>query len=212
MKKIEFYFDFLSPYSYLAWTWVREQSFEFDFYPVPMSSLITHYETKGPAQIEPKRNYLFKDLLRKTKLLNIPFTTPKNLPFNSLYALRLALSGVAGEKQKSVIDAVYTAGWARGMDIGNDDVLRSILSEHQLPVDDLFQKMESKDARIELKKNLERALEKKLFGVPSFIVDDELFWGQDSISFLKHYLENNDPLDRNKYESFLKLFQNGVEK
>ncbi len=225
MKKIEFYFDFLSPYSYLAWTWVRDQmknqeknkTIGFDFYPIPMASLITHYETKGPAQIEPKRNYLFKDLLRKTKLHNIPFTTPKELPFNSLYALRLALLGVSGEKQQTVIDAIFTAGWEQGMDIGNDDVLKTILKDLVPAVSEIFEKMENKEARRELKQNLERAIENKLFGVPSFLVGNkdkdekapELFWGYDSIPFLTMYLNNQDPLDHHKYETFLKLFPRG---
>lgn len=206
MKQIDFYFDFLSPFSYLAWTWVREQDLNFHFYPVPMASLITHYETKGPAQIEPKRNYLFKDLLRKTKLQNIPFTTPRELPFNSLYALRLSLKGVAGENQKAVIDAIFTAGWANGLDIGNDDVLKTVLAAKQLPVNELIEKMEAKEARRELKNNMEQALTKKLFGVPSFLVGDELFWGHDSISFMEMHLNNSDPVDEQKYQSFLNLF------
>lgn len=206
MQKIGFTFDFLSPYSYLAWTWVRNGPYEFEFHPVPMASLITHYETKGPAQIEPKRNYLFKDLLRKTKLHNIPFTTPMQLPFNSLYALRLSLKGVAGEHQKAVIDAIYRAGWEHGLDIGNDDVLRTVLKEHNLPVDELFAKMEEKSSRIELKQNLEAAISKGLFGVPSFTVGEELFWGHDSIPYLEMHLKNEDPLNHEHYKSFLNQF------
>jgi 2-hydroxychromene-2-carboxylate isomerase len=72
MKKIEFYFDFLSPYSYLAWTWVRKQPYDFEFYPVSVASIVAHFDTKGPAQITPKRNYLFKDLLRYSKLNGVP--------------------------------------------------------------------------------------------------------------------------------------------
>ncbi len=207
MPKIDFTFDFLSPYSYLAWTWVREnQQYDFNYNPVPMASLITHYETKGPAQIEPKRNYLFKDLLRKTAERNIPFTTPKELPFNSLYALRLSLKGVAGDHQKAVIDAIYTAGWAGGMDIGNDDVLKNILQAAGLPVAELFEKMEAKDARRELKQNLENAINQKLFGVPSFIVEGELFWGHDSIPYLEKFLKGEDLLDKNKYTAYENLF------
>ena len=207
MPKIDFTFDFLSPYSYLAWTWVREnQQYDFNYNPVPMASLITHYETKGPAQIEPKRNYLFKDLLRKTAERNIPFTTPKELPFNSLYALRLSLKGVAGAHQKAVIDAIYTAGWARGLDIGNDDVLKNILQEANLPAAELFEKMEAKDARRELKQNLENAIHQKLFGVPSFMVEGELFWGHDSIPYLEKFLKGEDLLDKNKYTAYENLF------
>lgn len=207
MKNVTFTFDFLSPYSYLAWTWVRDQQhINWTYRPVPMASLITHYETKGPAQIEPKRNYLFKDLLRKTAERNIPFTTPKELPFNSLYALRLSLEGVAGDTQRSVIDAIYRAGWEYGLDIGNDDVLKDVINKAQLPVEELFSKMEAKEARRELKQNLEAALADGLFGVPSFTVQKELFWGHDSIPYLEKYLDGKDLLDQTKYEKFLNLF------
>lgn len=203
MKKINFYFDFLSPYSYVAWTWVRTQDYDFTYTPVSIPSIISHYGTLGPAQIKPKRNYLFKDLLRYTKLNNIPFTSPKNLPFNSLYALRLALAEVAGESQKEVIDTLFRAGWEHGLDIGSDDVLREILAQKGLPVDELFAKMEAREARIHLKNNISKALEQDLFGVPSFSVDEEIFWGNDSIKYLEMYLAGSDPLDHEKYQNFL---------
>jgi 2-hydroxychromene-2-carboxylate isomerase len=205
-KKIEFYFDFLSPYSYLAWTWVRSSPYEIEYYPVSMATIISSYDTKGPAQIEPKRNYLFKDLLRATKMNNIPFTTPKHLPFNSLYALRLALIGTAGDKQKEIIDAIYRAGWEKGLDIGSDDVLKEILKENNLYSDELIEKMENKNARIELKANVERALQLELFGVPSFVVDGEMFWGYDSTKYLEMYLNGMDPLDREMYQQFIAKF------
>lgn len=206
MKKIEFYFDFLSPYSYVAWTWVRNQSYDFDYVPVSMPGIIAAYDTKGPAQIEPKRNYLFKDLLRFTAMNNVPFTTPMHLPFNSLYALRLSLKGSAGEKQKEIIDVIYRAGWEHGLDIGSDDVLKAILKEHNLYSDELVEKMESKNARIELKQNNEQALQRELFGVPSFVVDGEMFWGNDSVKYLEMHLKGTDPLDKEKYQQFLKKF------
>lgn len=208
-KKIEFYFDFLSPYSYVAWTWVREHNanYDFDYIPVSIPSIVAHFDTKGPAQIKPKRNYLFKDLLRFTSLNKIPFTTPESLPFNSLYALRLALKSVAGESQWDVIDAIYRAGWEHGLNIGNDEVLKSVLNEKNLDVAGLFARMEDKSSRVELKKNIEQALSKELFGVPSFLVDEELFWGNDSIKYLQMYLAGTDPLDHEKYQAFLNKHQ-----
>ena len=206
-KKINFYFDFLSPYSYVAWTQVRAMPYDFNFLPVSIPSIIANYETKGPAQIKPKRNYLFKDLLRFTSLNNIPFTTPLNLPFNSLYALRLALVSVAGANQKEVIDAIFRAGWEEGQDIGSDDVLKEILESKNLPVEELFSKMEQKSSRIELKNNIELALNKEVFGVPTFLVDEEMFWGNDSIKYLEMYLKGNDPLDHEKYNNFISKHQ-----
>lgn len=208
-KKIDFYFDFLSPYSYVAWTWVHSHlnDYDFHFYPVSVPNVIAHYDTKGPAQIAPKRNYLFKDLLRYTKLHNVDFTTPKNLPFNSLYALRLALKSVAGTKQAEVINAIYRAGWGEGQDIGSDDVLRSILTKNNLPTDELFSKMEEKAARAELKNNIEEGIKRDLFGVPTFFVDEEMFWGNDSIKYMEMYLNGSDPLDHEKYQTFLNKHQ-----
>ena len=202
-SKIEFYFDFLSPYSYVAWTWVRNQKYDFEFIPVSIPSIVAHYETKGPAQIRPKRNYLFKDLLRFTKLNNIPFTTPKQLPFNALYALRLALASVAQAEQKKLIDTIFRAGWEKGLDIGDDGILREILTLENFSVDELFLKMEAKEARVELKKNIERALSNDVFGVPTFIVDKELFWGNDSIKYLEMHLNSEDPIDLEKYNTFI---------
>ena len=206
-KKIEFYFDFLSPYSYLAWTWVRTAPADFEYHPVSIPSIVSSYETKGPAQIKPKRNFLFKDLLRFTKLNQIPFTTPKNLPFNSLYALRLSLKSVAGELQKEVIDSIFRAGWEYGLDIGNDDVLKEVLRSKNLPVEQLFLKMEEKESRMQLKSNIENALKKEVFGVPTFFVDEEMFWGNDSIKYLEMYLAGNDPLDHEKYKNFINKHQ-----
>jgi 2-hydroxychromene-2-carboxylate isomerase len=204
-KRIDFYFDFLSPYSYVAWTWVRRHlaDYDFHFHPVSIPSIIAHYETKGPAQIKPKRNYLFKDLLRFTKMHKIPFTTPAQLPFNSLYALRLSLFSVAGPYQARIIDAFFCAGWADGLDIGSDDFLRSLLASKNLPSDELFLKMEDKSSRVELKKSIESALARDLFGVPTFFVDEEMFWGNDSIKYLEMYLGGSDPLDLEVYKDFL---------
>jgi 2-hydroxychromene-2-carboxylate isomerase len=207
MAKIEFYFDFISPYSYLAWTWVRNQPYEFEYYPVSIASIVAHYDTKGPAQIAPKRNYLFKDLLRFSKLNGVPFTTPKNLPFNSLYALRLALTEVSGPQQKEIINAIFKAGWERGEELGSDDSLKEILIKENLYSEELFARMEDKSARAGLKANVERALEKELFGVPSFVVGDEMFWGNDSTKYLQMYLNGIDPLDREKYQQFLDKFK-----
>ncbi|MGZ3787143.1 MAG: DsbA family protein [Bacteriovorax sp.] len=208
-KKIDFYFDFLSPYSYVAWTWVRSKLDDYDwsFCPVSVPSIIAHYDTKGPAQIKPKRNYLFKDLLRYTKLFNVPFTTPAKLPFNSLYALRLALKSVSQSSQAEVIDAIFRAGWEKGLDIGSDDLLKEVLSSANLPTADLFLKMEEKSARVELKNNIESGIAKGVFGVPTFFVDEEMFWGNDSIKYLEMYLMGSDPLDHEKYQEFLNKHQ-----
>lgn len=210
MKKLEYYFDILSPYSYLSWQWIKanskkleENGIELELIPVTLATVITHYKTLGPAQIAPKRDYLFRDILRFTKLHNIPFTTPKDLPFNSLYGLRLSLKEVSGEHQFQVIDQLFHLTWGLGLDAGNSDVIVEELAKKNLPIHEMMEKISTKSIREKLKKNVEYALSKGVFGVPSFIIDDELFWGNDSLKYLEMYLKNEDPLDREKYLSIL---------
>lgn len=214
MKKIEYYFDFLSPYSYLSWNWVRNKrislknsGIEFEFLPIPMASLIQSHETKGPAQIKPKREYLFKDCLRFTSVNEIPFETPRQLPFNSLYGLRCATLANAGEHQFDVIDTIFMEGWGRGEDIGDPEKLESLFEQRQLPGKKLVDRVGDNDVRKELKMNLKRAKESQLFGVPSFIVDEEMFWGNDSIQWLEKYLDGSDPLSKQLFDNFIEKYQ-----
>lgn len=211
MKTIEYYFDFLSPYSYLSWQWVREnkkklfeKQVEFSFKPVILSSIIGHFETKGPAQIETKRNYLFKDCLRFSKLKKIPFRTPSRLPFNSLYALRSSLVENVGKKQFEIIDLFFKKGWSEGRDIGDPESLIGFLTEEGYPGAEILDKVNTKEMRKALKSNVQEALSKGVFGVPSFVIGKELFWGNDSIPYMESYLNSEDSLDLNKYEAFLR--------
>src|SRR4051812_35620264 len=100
MKRLNFYFDFLSPFSYFAWTKIASnKELIIDYKPVALGPLLNHWSIKGPGEIEPKREFLLKQCLRFAAKNNIDFTTPKTHPFNSLYALRLALKSTAGELQ-----------------------------------------------------------------------------------------------------------------
>lgn len=201
---VEFYFDFLSPYSYVAWTRIRnDESLDLKFIPVTVAAIISHYETKGPGQIETKRNYLMKDLLRFTKIHKIPFVTPPTIPFNSLYALRCSLYSVSKNNQKKVIDCFFKAVWERGLDIGNSDIVSKILLEENLPSALWMDLISSKEIRQELKQNVQMALNKGVFGVPTFFLQDEMFWGNDSIDYLKLALVGQDPLPKVEYQNFL---------
>lgn len=215
MTNIEYYFDFLSPFSYLSWQWVktasRNSNLNFELIPCTLATVIKHYETKGPAEIAPKRDYLFKYCLRYSKLHNIPFVSPKVLPFNSLYALRLALKSVSGEKQFQIVDSLFSAAWAQGKDIGNDTVVINELNKLGLNGEEYVDLISTREVRKELKDNVKRAIKNEVFGFPTFRVKGELFWGNDSISHLKEFLNGYDKLDKNEYEKFVSEFKGTTE-
>lgn len=207
MKELNFYFDFLSPYSYFAWqnlkTLSRDLDLKVHYKPVALGPLLNHWQIKGPGEITPKREFLLKQCLRYAAKNNIEFTTPKTHPFNSLYALRLALAGVAGVDQFQVIDALWKAGWQTRIDMGEPDELLHALREAGLPADELYEKSFTKEAKVELKANIQEAIGHGAFGVPSFVSGEELFWGNDALSNVKDFILGHDPLDREKFLDLL---------
>jgi len=205
---LRFYFDFLSPYSYLAFQWIKKNkvlleglSISVEYIPVMLGKLIHSYETKGPAEIESKRNYLFKDCLRYSNLNGIAFTPPKSLPFNSLYSLRLSIAA-SGEEKFKLIDEIFAAGWGRGEEIGEEENLLEVLKRSGIDAS-LMEQTTSKEIRRALKVNTSKAIENGVFGLPCFIFKDELFWGNDSTKYLELFIAGKDPLDINKYNNFI---------
>jgi 2-hydroxychromene-2-carboxylate isomerase len=204
--EVKFYFDFLSPFSYFAWRSLPARlppDCEINFLPVALGPLLNHWGIKGPGEVQPKREFLLKQMLRKSAREGFPFTTPKTHPFNSLYALRLALKEVAGAHQPAVIKTLWLAGWENRIDMGNPDELLVVLREAGLPADELYEKSFSPDAKKALKNNIADAIAYGVFGVPSFVVNDELFWGEDSLPELISYIQGRDLLDRPKLHELL---------
>ena len=204
--EVKFYFDFLSPFSYFAWRTLPAMlppDRELHFFPVALGPLLNHWGIKGPGEVQPKREFLLKQMLRKSAREGFPFTTPKTHPFNSLYALRLALKEVAGVHQPAVIKTLWLAGWQDRIDMGNPDELLAVLREAGLPADELYEKSFGPEAKKALKSNIADAIAYGVFGVPSFVVDDELFWGEDSLPELLDFVHGRDLLDRKKLDVLL---------
>lgn len=221
VESFNFFFDFLSPYSYFAWCWIREQKPFLEergpliYTPVNLAPLIHAHGTLGPAEIEAKRNYLMKDCLRLSTVKNIEFNAPSELPFNALYALRISLKEVCGSKQFNVIDLFYRAAWERGLNLGDDQLIRQLLSDACFPAQDWLELVGDKEIRRALKNNGKMALENGLFGLPSVVVQtdrgQELFWGRDSLEYLKMFVMGEDPLDININKDKLKHFQSSYK-
>lgn len=230
MQHLSFFFDFLSPYSFLAWKrfyaaykkGVYENK-KISLYPVTLANIIHSHETKGPAEIEPKREYLMRDCLRYALANEIEFNPPI-LPFNSLYALRISLEQCCGEHQWEVINLFYCAAWERGYDLGSDEVIKELLEKEGYPARQWIEAVGDRVIRAELKKNTKMAINAGVFGLPTIIVrerieDDfgdgsELFWGNDSMDHLNRYIKGEDPFSMNSthplsevYKEKLRLFQ-----
>lgn len=193
MKKVNFYFDFLSPYSYFAWLNHESLEIECSYKPVTMGSLFSHWEMKGPGEILPKRIYMLKSCFRYAAKNGIPFIPPKSHPFNPLYALRLSTVAIKSGNQKKMIDALFKAVWAHGEDVSDLDYLEGLLikndfSDAKALIDRTFER----EVKLEVKSNLKEAKNAMIFGVPTFQISDEYFWGNDSLDQLKNFLDGTE--------------------
>lgn len=197
MRTVDWYFDFISPYSYLS-LHRMPRGVNVRMRPVLFAGLLNHFGQKGPAEIPAKRLWTYRWCVWWAKELGIPFRFPALHPFNSLHHLRLCVAAGSSEK---AIRAIFDDLWTSGADASDPARFRALasnlgVSESQLGV------QEVKDA---LRKNSDDAIAAGVFGVPSFVVDGEVFWGADSIEFLNAFLADASVLGNDEMERVANL-------
>jgi 2-hydroxychromene-2-carboxylate isomerase len=176
---IDFYFDFVSPYSYLALYRLKELSSPIVYKPVLFAGILNHWGQKGPAEIPAKRKWTYRSCVWESKKLGVPFRFPSAHPFNPLPYLRLAL---ACDCRPEAVQRIFEFVWTTGEDAADPARFASLCSELGT---DPASRPEVKDL---LRKNTDEAIARSVFGVPSFFIDGEVFWGADSVEFAKAFL------------------------
>lgn len=176
---VDWYFDFVSPYSYISLYRLKEISAPVAYKPVLFAGLLNHWGQKGPAEIPAKRKWTYRWCTWWAKELGIPLRFPAEHPFNPLPHLRLALAcGSRPDAVKRIFDSIWMSG------ANASEAFPSLCRE--LGVDDL----QIQEARDLLRRNTEEAAARGVFGVPSFVADGEVFWGADAIEFLNAFLRD----------------------
>ncbi len=185
MKHIDFYFDFISPYSYLAAVQLAEFSkkyeVSFTWLPVNLPKLIHESGNVGPATIKNKGIYSLRDLKRWAAYLHVPFKMIRPGSFDSRPALSIA-GALEGEDRVHFCLAVFEALWSGDIDPRKDDWLEQVFAAKQLP--QAWLDLTSNAFELQVK----TAIQAGLFGVPTFIVHGEgrpeMFFGVDHMDFL----------------------------
>ena len=183
MRTITFYFDFVSPYSYLAFKRLHElpSAVAVELKPVLFAALLDHFGQKGPAEVPAKRRWTYRWCTWWAQSLGIPFRFPASHPFNPLHHLRLAIAvGSTPEAVGRIFDAIWTTGAQAG-----DPALFAALAM-DLGVDQA--RLGAPEVKDALRRNTDEAAARGVFGVPSYEVDGEIFWGADSIGFVNAFL------------------------
>ncbi len=196
-RTLRFSFDFISPYAYLAWARLHDfaarHRLDLELEPVLFAALLNAWGHKGPAEIPPKRTYTFKHVVRLAADQGMPLRPPPAHPFNPLLGLRLAALALPSVQQRTIIDVLFARVWARGEGITDLEAVANALSDAGLDGAALVEAAGGEAAKARLKAFTAAALERGVFGVPTYEIDGELFWGQDSIPHIERFLRGEDP-------------------
>jgi 2-hydroxychromene-2-carboxylate isomerase len=186
MNSIEWYFDFVSPFAYLqleAFDQLGEA--RVTFRPVLFAGLLNYWGHKGPVEIPQKRRFTYRFVQWRAERDGVPLRFPPAHPFNPLKALRLA---VAAGNGSAPVRTIFRHIWREGRSI--DDVPQWNQLCTSVGVVDADTRINKPEVKDELRHNGERAVAAGLFGVPSFVIDGEIFWGADATGMVVDYLRD----------------------
>lgn len=183
MRQLTLYFDFISPFSYIAFKRLHElpRDVTVELRPVLFAAMLNHYGQKGPAEIQEKRLWSYRWCTWWARELGIPFRFPASHPFNPLHHLRLVIA--AGPSRENV-GRIFESIWTTGAEASDPAAFKALAKA--LGVDEA--KLASSEVKDALRRNTEGALARGVFGVPTYDVDGELFWGADALGFVQAFL------------------------
>lgn len=194
-KEIEFFFDIFSPHSYLAATQVEKSAKRVGasvvWKPFNHKEITAGADNPTAMTIPAKLNYLVADITRHVIKYGVPFAMPEYFPFDSATA-QSALAWTAkehgNEAGAKLSKAFFDAVWAKGLDIRDDDTITKIADECGLNGADILNAAKSDAGKQALAANTKQAAEKGAFGSPTFLVGDDMYWGQDRLSMIEEAL------------------------
>jgi 2-hydroxychromene-2-carboxylate isomerase len=196
---LRFYFDYVSPYAYLAWTQIyavaARHGREVDPIPVLFAGMLAAHGTLGPAEIPAKRRYIYRDAIRTALRLGVAFEPPPAHPFNPLLSLRASSLAMPTDQRRALIDALFAATWAGGGGVAGPAEVARAAQRAGLDGEALVAAAAGAEAKERLRSHTDEAIAAGAFGVPTILVDGELFWGLDSLANLEAFLRGEAAID-----------------
>ena len=185
-KVIDFYFDFISPYSYIAHQKIKlidiKDQIKFDYKPILLGGLHKLGNITAPAFNERKMKNMKNDCEIISKKNKISFKWNDKFPINSLYLMRGFIS-IDPQFKNKYLDVCFDAYWKNNVDISIEKNINNILDACKIDKKNFFDKIQEQQIKDELKSCTDEAFKKDIFGAPTFIVNNKLFWGQDRLEY-----------------------------
>ena len=188
IKPFDFYFDFASPYTFLAHKEVRkiekENSMKIKYKPVLLGGLLKLSGSKANIDIPLKGKYMVKDCKLWAEKYNIKFQFNSFFPIISLGLMRCVLVAEKKKIAEKFIDNVFDAIWENGLNLNDEIVVKELLKKMNINSKSFLEEILQPNIKDDLKKRTEDAYNKGIFGLPTFIINNKIFWGQDRLEFV----------------------------
>mgnify|MGYP006107360973 FL=1 len=185
-KSIDFYFDIISPYSYLAHQKIKvikkNKKILFNYKPILVGGLHNLQGITAPAFIKPKLKHMISDCNLIAIKDNFDFTWNSKFPINSLSVMRGYLF-VNTDIKDLYLDKIFDAYWKDNLDISDEEILISLIKKCKIDPSTFMIGIKNLNIKNELINSTKEAHDKEIFGAPTYVVNDKIFWGQDRLEF-----------------------------
>jgi len=183
-KEVEFYFDFISPYAYLAYKKIKSlpNDIKIKYKPVLLGALHNLEGITAPAFIKHKLKHMISDCDLIANKNKSNFIWNSKFPINSLSVMRGYLF-INGENRELYMNVMFDAYWKDNLDISNEKILKNLLEKCKINSIKFLDGIKDLKIKDELKSITQEAHDKGIFGAPTFVVNNKIFWGQDRLEF-----------------------------
>lgn len=192
-KSVEFFFDFGSPASYLAWTQLpriaAETGATIVWRPMLLGGVFKATGNQSPVAIPAKGRYMLQDFARFARRYGVPMTFNPHFPINTLPLMRGATAYLDTPLFQPYLTAVFEAMWQQQKNLGQPEMIAEVLAAAGFDLEDFQRRIEDEAVKERLKATTEEAVRRGAFGAPTFFVGDEMYFGQDRLDFVVEALQ-----------------------
>ena len=186
-KTIDFYFDFVSPYTFISFQQIKslkfKQDFKFRLKPILLGGLHNLHKITAPAFIPAKAKFMIRDCKMVSEKHKISFKFNSYFPIKTVDLMKGVIIAEDDGIANNYIDKIFEAMWVSGLNLNDQDVIDKILKNLQINPKTFSLRILNQNIKDDLKKRTQEAYEKGVFGAPTFLVNNKIFWGQDRLEY-----------------------------
>ena len=187
-NSFEFFFDFGSPYSFLAHEQIKkikkEKEIKIKYMPILLGALLKLAGLKPLVDIPIKGKYMIRDCKLCAEKHNIEFKFNNYFPIITLNLMRCVLVAEKKDFAQNYINKVFNAIWKDGLNLNDNMIVEKLLKNLDINPKNFLNEADNQEVKNDLKKRTDDAYNKGIFGTPTFIINNKMFWGQDRLDFV----------------------------